>query len=168
MLAQERRQFILGLIREQGSARTAELARMLKVSDQTIRRDLEELQLMGLVSKHHGGGVLLNGQTLTHSERSELRHEEKVAIARRAAALVQGGMTVGLGPGTTTEHIAAELDGRDIEVVTNSLAVARALTSGRTRVRITGGVYIRRSCFSASTSLCDGRDPTGRCGIYVK
>lgn len=141
MLAEERRQYILGLIQEQGSARTAELARLLRVSDQTIRRDLVDLQEKGLVSKHHGGGVLLNHETLSQSERSELRHAEKQAIAQEAATLVRAGMVVALGPGTTTEQIAMHLEGRDIEVVTNSLAVARVMSGDGTRVRITGGNY---------------------------
>lgn len=141
MLAGERRQNILGLIQENGSARTVELARLFKVSDQTIRRDLEELQEMGLISKHHGGGVLLSYQALSYQERTGLRYAEKEGIAREAARLVRSGMTVALGPGTTTEQVARQLDGRDIEVVTNSVAVAAAITDTRTEVRLTGGRY---------------------------
>lgn len=141
MLAEERRQTILGLIQENGSARTADLARLFQVSDQTIRRDLEELQEKGLISKHHGGGVLLSYQALSYRERTGLRHDEKQRIAEEAAGLVRNGMTVALGPGTTTEQVARQLDGRDIEVVTNSLAVAAVITDPATRVRLTGGTY---------------------------
>lgn len=141
MLAEERRQNILGLIQENGSARTAELARMFRVSDQTIRRDLEELQEKGLISKHHGGGVLLSYQALSYRERTELRYAEKARIAVEATRLVRNGMTVALGPGTTTEQVARQLDGRDIDVVTNSLAVAAVITDHATRVRLTGGSY---------------------------
>lgn len=141
MLAEERRQSILGLIQENGSARTAELARMFRVSDQTIRRDLEELQEKGLISKHHGGGVLLSYQALSYRERTGLRYAEKLRIAAEASRLVRSGMTVALGPGTTTEQVARRLDGKDIEVVTNSLAVAAVITDPATRVRLTGGSY---------------------------
>ncbi|MEX2536320.1 MAG: DeoR/GlpR family DNA-binding transcription regulator [Trueperaceae bacterium] len=141
LLAEERRQNILGLIQENGSARTVELARLFKVSDQTIRRDLEGLQEKGLISKHHGGGVLLSYQALSYRERTRLRHAEKLRIAVKAAQLVRDGMTVALGPGTTTEQVARQLDGRSIEVVTNSIAVAAAITDPATRVRLTGGSY---------------------------
>ena len=50
-------------------------------------------------------------------------------------------MTVVLGPGTTTEAVARRLDGLAIRLVTNSLAVARAITSADTEVRLTGGRY---------------------------
>jgi DeoR/GlpR family transcriptional regulator of sugar metabolism len=141
MLAEERRQNILGLIQENGSARTAELARRFRVSDQTIRRDLEELQEKGLISKHHGGGVLLGYQAMSYGERTGMRHAEKLRIAREAARLVRSGMTVALGPGTTTEQVALQLNGRDIDIVTNSVAVAAAITDPATRVRLTGGTY---------------------------
>lgn len=141
MLAEERRQTILGLIQENGSARTAELARMFRVSGQTIRRDLEDLQEKGLISKHHGGGVLLSYQALSYRERTALRLDEKTLIAAAAAELVREGMTVGLGPGTTTEQIARQLDGRRVEVITSSLAVAAAITDPATGVRLTGGRY---------------------------
>lgn len=141
MLAEERRQTILGLIQENGSARTIELARMFKVSGQTIRRDLEDLQEKGLISKHHGGGVLLSYRALSYRERTALRLAEKCLIARAASQLVSSGMTVALGPGTTTEQIARNLDGSDIEVVTNSLAVAAAIRGQATNVRLTGGSY---------------------------
>jgi DeoR/GlpR family transcriptional regulator of sugar metabolism len=141
MLAEERRQYILGLIQENGSARTVELARMFNVSDQTIRRDLEELQEKGLISKHHGGGVLLSYQALSYRERTGLRHAEKLRIAEEAARLVRSGMVVALGPGTTTEQVARRVDGREIDLVTNSLAVAAVVADPATRVRLTGGSY---------------------------
>lgn len=141
MLAEERRQNILGLIQEHGSARTAELARLFRVSDQTIRRDLVELQEKGLISKHHGGGVLLATQTLSYKERSVLRLAEKLRIAAEAASVVRPGMIVALGPGTTTEQVARLLDGMQVEIVTNSLAVAAAITDPSTKVLLTGGRY---------------------------
>lgn len=141
MLAEERRQNILGLIQENGSARTVELARLFGVSDQTIRRDLEELQEKGLISKHHGGGILLSYQALSYGERTGLRHSEKQLIAREAARLVRPGMIVALGPGTTTEQVAHQLNGREIELITNSVTVAAAITEPATRVRLTGGEY---------------------------
>lgn len=141
MFAEERRQSILGLIQRQGSARTIELAKLFKVSDQTIRRDLQELEELGLITKNHGGGTLVNWRGASFRDRTYTRRDEKLAIAEIAAGLVIPGMTVLLGPGTTTEAIAQRLNHMPITLVTNSLAVARAVTSRDTEVRLTGGQY---------------------------
>jgi DeoR/GlpR family transcriptional regulator of sugar metabolism len=141
MLAEERRKSILNLIQENGSARTAELARKFNVSGQTIRRDLYELEVKGLVSKNHGGGVLVRWQGADYRERAILRQQEKQLIAYEAVAQVRYGMTVALGPGTTTEAIAHLLNGMELRVITNSLAVAQAITSRDTTVYLTGGHY---------------------------
>ena len=141
MLAEERRQSILGLIQENGSARTVELAQRFRVSDQTIRRDLLELEEKGLISKHHGGGVLVNYQGASYRERAVSRRADKLRIAQAAVRLVTSGMTVALGPGTTTEEIARLVNGPKLQVVTNSLAVARALPNAAGEVRLVGGRY---------------------------
>lgn len=141
MLAEERRQAILSLIQENGSARTADLAERYRVSDQTIRRDLLDLEEKRLIRKHHGGGVLINYRGAAYGERTVLRREEKRLIAAEAARSVTRGMTVALGPGTTTEEIARLINGKEVRVITNSLAVARVLSNPATRVQLTGGIY---------------------------
>ena len=141
MLAEERRQAILSLIQENGSARTADLAERYRVSDQTIRRDLLDLEEKKLIRKHHGGGVLINYRGAAYGERTVLRREEKQLVAREAVRHVEAGMTVALGPGTTTEEIARQINGHDVRVITNSLAVARVLSNPTTRVQLTGGHY---------------------------
>jgi DeoR/GlpR family transcriptional regulator of sugar metabolism len=141
VLAEERRQGILKLIQQEGAARTNDLARIFSVSDQTIRRDLLELEELGFIRKGYGGGVLVNWSGATYGDRAIVRRAEKQGIAHHACASIRDGMTVALGPGTTTEEIAKQIDGRDITVVTNSLAVARAITSAATHVLLTGGRY---------------------------
>lgn len=141
MLAEQRRQTIMELLQENGSARTAELAERFKVSDQTIRRDFLDLEERGLVTKGHGGAVLVNYWTVPYGDRAVLRRAEKVSIAAEARRLVEPGMMLALGPGTTTEALAHLVNGMEVELVTNSLAVARAVTQPATRVQLTGGRY---------------------------
>ncbi|MET8340847.1 substrate-binding domain-containing protein [Streptosporangium canum] len=59
MLAAERRSLILQQARSEGSVRVADLVDRLRVSDVTIRRDLDFLAVEGLVTKVHGGAVLV-------------------------------------------------------------------------------------------------------------
>ena len=141
MLAQVRRRAILTLMRKNGSVRTADLAQLFGVSDQTIRRDFWDLEALGLVSKKHGGAVLVNYQGVSYGERAGLLRDAKEAVARAAARSVKPNMTVALGPGTTTESLAGLLDGLSIRLVTNSLSVAAAVTHPNTEVWLTGGRY---------------------------
>ena len=56
-LAHERRAYILRLLEARGSLRSAALARELRVTDETIRTDLVQLQAEGLLRRVHGGAV---------------------------------------------------------------------------------------------------------------
>lgn len=54
-VAHERRAFILRLLQQRGTLRSAELAEELGVTDETIRTDLVALQADGLLQRVHGG-----------------------------------------------------------------------------------------------------------------
>ena len=58
MLSNQRRDKILDLLKEDGSAKVNELARIFKVTEVTIRQDLEKLDKEGLVVREHGGVYL--------------------------------------------------------------------------------------------------------------
>ena len=60
MLANQRREKILELLKEDGSAKVIDLARLFKVTEVTIRQDLDKLEKDGLVIKEHGGAFLKN------------------------------------------------------------------------------------------------------------
>lgn len=141
LLAEERKRTILNLLQRRGTVRTVALAELFNVSDQTIRRDFWALEKQGLVSKKHGGAVLLNVQSVPYGERAGLYQAAKLAIARAAARFVKPKMTVALGPGTTTEALARRLDGLELKIVTNSLSVAAAVTQAATEVYLIGGRY---------------------------
>ena len=58
MLAVERKSKIVGLLEAKGQAEVSELAQMLRVVPETIRRDLKELEMQGVLQRTHGGAVL--------------------------------------------------------------------------------------------------------------
>jgi DeoR/GlpR family transcriptional regulator of sugar metabolism len=147
MLAGQRQQLIVEEVRRLGAIRVAELTELLGVSDMTIRRDLDVLASAGLVEKVHGGATA-PGRPSVHEPgfeaKSHRQLEEKEAIARAAARLVEPGRAIGLTAGTTTWRLAHHLlDVPDLTVVTNSIRVASVLDresrSDRTVV-LTGGV----------------------------
>ena len=147
MLAQQRQAYILERVREDGAVRVADLARDLRVSDMTVRRDLELLHSRGLLEKVHGGATALPGSALWEpgfAAKSTLQLAEKEAIAEAAVSLVAPGTAIGISAGTTTYELARRLvDVPGLTVVTNSVPVADVLHhAGRAdhTIILTGGV----------------------------
>jgi len=147
MLAGQRQQLIVDEVRRRGAIRVSELTALLNVSDMTIRRDLDVLASAGLVEKVHGGATA-PGRPSVHEPgfeaKSHRQLEEKEAIARAAAKLVEPRRAVGLTAGTTTWRLAHHLlDIPELTVLTNSMRVAEVLDReprpDRTVV-LTGGV----------------------------
>lgn len=147
MLVAERQARIVEEVQRRGAVRVSELSRLLKVSDMTIRRDLDTLASQRRLEKVHGGATTKRPPS-TEEPGFEAKWgrqtAEKQAIADAAAALVKPGSAVGLSAGTTTWTLAHRL--RDIPhltVVTNSVRIADVLyTSGPqcTSVVLIGGL----------------------------
>jgi DeoR/GlpR family transcriptional regulator of sugar metabolism len=144
MLAETRRSLLLDLIARQGFASLDELVKALGVSESTVRRDLEVLDLAGSVKRTHGGAVYSSEvRTLPALEdRVKTAAAEKQAIGRAAAGLLEDGDTVLLDGGTTTLEVARALVGRPIQVVTNSLPIAQLLASSQQTDLILIGGYV--------------------------
>jgi DeoR/GlpR family transcriptional regulator of sugar metabolism len=144
MLAETRRRQLLELITRQGYATLDELVKVLAVSESTIRRDLEALDLAGSIKRTHGGAVY-TGEVRSmpaFDERTSTAVAEKRAIGLATAALLEDGDTVLLDGGTTTLEVARALIGRRVQVVTNSLPIAQLLASSQQTDLILIGGYI--------------------------
>lgn len=144
MLPEPRRRRLTELITRQGYATLDELVRVLGVSESTIRRDLEVLDLAGSVKRTHGGAVYA-GEVRSmpaFDERTGTAAVEKRAIGQAAADLLQDGDTVLLDGGTTTLEVARALIGRRVQVVTNSLPIAQLLASSQQTDLILIGGYV--------------------------
>ncbi len=140
-----RQEAVLQLLKDNTSATISEIADQFRVSQMTIRRDLQKLVETGQVIRIPGGARIERWRGM---ERSFLERLEKMAPAKRtigkaAAALVGDGESVVLDSGTTTLFVARELRSRrNVFVVTFSLAVLEELASAEgIRVELTGGVY---------------------------
>jgi DeoR/GlpR family transcriptional regulator of sugar metabolism len=59
MLAVERRNLILEKLQDEKRVLVSELSELFDVSEETIRRDLDRLDKMGLATKTYGGAVLV-------------------------------------------------------------------------------------------------------------
>jgi len=127
MIAAQRLEYIISALREKHVVSTNVLSNELHVSEMTIRRDLDELEHLGLCQRTHGGAVLAGRsiiQETPYSERELLNVLEKQAIAREAIQTIQDGDTIALDSGTSTLHLARLLKEKEnITVITNSIHV---------------------------------------------
>src|SRR5437763_13477946 len=97
MLPETRRRLLLDLVQRQGSASLDELVKSLGVSESTVRRDLEALDLAGVVKRTHGGAVFAASEARSmpaFDERTASAILEKRAIGQAASALIDDGDTV--------------------------------------------------------------------------
>ncbi len=117
---------LMKLLEERGHCSVAELAVHFDVSEETIRRDIRQLERTGRVQKTHGG-VSIPSSELEAPYRIRLREQSdaKQRIAQHAARMVTEGMTLLLDSGTTCLWLARALAGfRDLTIITNSMEVA--------------------------------------------
>lgn len=145
MLATQRKEKILDLLKEDGSAKVADLARLFKVTEVTIRQDLEKLEREGLVVREHGGAHLKNFEdqvrnfALIHQDNLK----EKEVIAQKCLDFIEPGDTIILDSGSTTTEIAKKImDIKGLVVITNALNIALMLGANpNIEVVMTGGEF---------------------------
>ena len=107
-LAPQRQQRILEEVRRRGGVRVSDLVDLLGVSDMTIRRDLDVLARRGLLHKVHGGATASIDHATDEpgfAAKSGRELQEKTAMARAAAELVEPGTAV--GPLGRHDHLGA-------------------------------------------------------------
>ena len=133
---------LLMLISERGYMNIDELASLLDVSTQTVRRDIRKLSEQGLITRHHGGAGRASSVVNTAFEQREVSlTEEKKAIAEAVADYIPAGSTILITIGTTVEQVArALLNHNHLRIITNSLRVAHILYNNpRFEVMVPGG-----------------------------
>lgn len=141
MWAKERHQRILAMLAANQQVSANDLAGMLGVSRETVRRDLLDLEAIGKVARVHGGAVLPEARTEDpFQQRMATQIRAKSEIAKKAVGLIQPGQTIMVDAGSTTAVFARELvKVPGISVVTNSLDVATTLQAGGRDVVLLGG-----------------------------
>jgi DeoR/GlpR family transcriptional regulator of sugar metabolism len=118
------------------------LADMLHVSQVTVRKDLDQLESMGLIRREHG--FALFGSIDDVGRRMAIHYEVKRRIAKAAAASVEDGETVMIESGSCCALLAEELANtrKDITIVTNSAFIANHLRYVKIgRIILLGGEY---------------------------
>lgn len=126
MLAVERRNLILEKLQDEKRVVVGELSEQFDVSEETIRRDLDKLEKMGLATKTYGGAVLVenNNTEMPFSVRKKKNMRGKRMIAEIVAGMIADGDHIILDPSTTTVAIVNAIkDKNRLTIVTNSVEV---------------------------------------------
>lgn len=150
VLSQERRrEQILGYLNAQERRSVGELSQALGVSEVTVRKDLEQLEAQGMLTRVRGGAVVSGRGRLERffAAREQEHLDEKRRIAQAAAALIISGQQIFLDASTTALQVAHLIkDREDLIVVTNGIYTALELNfcSGITTI-VMGGTMRHRS-----------------------
>ncbi|MFS0599917.1 DeoR/GlpR family DNA-binding transcription regulator [Peribacillus frigoritolerans] len=142
MLTTERHQFILSILKEQGTVKLQELVDQLQASESTIRRDLVQLEEMKLLKRVHGGASLLQRKGLepTTMEKQYKARAEKQLIAKLAASFIEKNDCIYLDAGTTTAEMIPYLKDKNITVLTNGLMHIAKLIELEIKTVLVGGM----------------------------
>ncbi len=144
MLAAERRRIITERVQASGQVVGSALSSEFRVSEETIRRDLESLEKGGVVKRIFGGAVLADTDQAAppYSIRKNTNVEQKLVIARQLAAILTDGDTLMVDESSTAAYaIRAIRHLRDITLITNSQELLREM-SGQSGWKLisTGGL----------------------------
>lgn len=147
VFAEERRQQIITILKNNKKIIVPELCTHFGVSASTIRNDLRELEEAKLIKRTHGGAIAISKVNLepTPAAKETIMHPQKEAIANLAATLVDDGDTIAISTGTTSFEFAKKiLDKKKLTVVLNDIHIASFLESNSNFTLFVLGGIIRR------------------------
>lgn len=128
MLKEERQQYILECISRDSRIYVTTLSTELKVSDDTLRRDLLDLENRGLLTKVHGGAIAKSGISIEFTDRLNTATASKQQMAAKVIPLFKEHDVILIDGGTSNLQIARQLP-KDIglTIYTNSFPIVDAL-----------------------------------------
>lgn len=128
MLKEERHQYILNRIDQNYRIYITSLSAELGVSDDTLRRDLTELDERGLLTKVHGGAIAKSGIPVEFTDRLNTRIPAKQEMAAKVIPLFQAGDIILIDGGTSNLEVARKIPSNmELTVYTNSFPIVNTL-----------------------------------------
>ncbi|MCM3630158.1 DeoR/GlpR family DNA-binding transcription regulator [Paenibacillus glycanilyticus] len=144
LVGEERKREILDIINDAGKVQTNDLVKRFRVSSETIRRYLEELEAENRLKRVYGGAVKMTlvYEELSHTKREVLRVDEKKRIGRAAAALVQDHDVIVIDDGSTTlQMIPYLLYKKNLTIITNSISGLNMIMDYQNKEMFSGEVF---------------------------
>jgi DeoR family fructose operon transcriptional repressor len=148
MQAEERLLRINEYVQRVEFASLEELARFVRASVSTVRRDLTALESQGFLRRTHGGARSLTqprSDEFIFAARDTREAAEKEAIGKACVDLIGQSRSLILDAGSTVYHVALHLEEKRPQIITNSLPIANLYaSSSQVEVVVTGGVIYPR------------------------
>ena len=146
-MSKEREKQILEILWKEKKVTVGQLARVLYVSEPSVRRDLQSLEGQNLIKRTHGGAVLeegaLSGSKIPFLLREYEQSGAKAKIAEKAAQLVKDGDVIFLDASTSCYVLIPFLAAkRNLTVITNGVKALTALAEYGIRTVSTGGTLL--------------------------
>lgn len=150
MLKIERQKFLENYLKSKGSLIISQISKELDCSEETIRKDIIELEKQGVLVKTHGGAYLKEDMDRSFPLiiREILLNEEKNYIANMAIEYIKDKSIIFLDSSTTCFAIANKIIERalSLTVVTNSNSIVNILEkSDDIKIVVLGGEYRKRN-----------------------
>ena len=157
MLTSQRKKLILARLVADGEIIAKELARELRISEDTVRRDLRELAHAGQLQRVHGGALPASAAVGDMRVRENLSSGEKILLGRAGAAMIRPNQVVILDGGTTALQVARHLDPTlRATMVTHSPTVAVELARhANIEIIMLGGRLFRHSMVNVGAAVID-------------
>lgn len=142
-MSQNRKNDIIDILYEKGRVSVAELAKVLFVSEMTIRRDLIEMEKEGLLKRYRGGAVLsATDSEMPISKRFYLEEKEKKQLAKMAGTFLSDDITVYIDSSSTCQYIIPSISRfKNITIVTNSVNALLMTSKLQIPCFLIGGKY---------------------------
>ncbi|KQC30725.1 transcriptional repressor AgaR [Flagellimonas eckloniae] len=155
----ERRKKILNMLDENGQVFVHELSDEFKVSEVTIRNDLDLFESKKLLLRSRGGAMKYENSVSMDfqiSDKDKIHYAEKIKIGKKAAALVNNGETIIVDSGTTTMEIVKNLNpSYSYNVITNAFNIANQLINAQNINIIVPGGTLRKNSHSLVGPLAE-------------
>ncbi|SES18653.1 DeoR/GlpR family DNA-binding transcription regulator [Pedobacter rhizosphaerae] len=149
MVKEERLQIIINTLDKDNKVRLDQLSTLLNVSEDTVRRDIKELDNLGLLKAVRGGAIARSPIPKHYREREHYNQQHKQTIASKALRYLKDGQVVFFDGGTSVTALAAQLPGDlKITVVTNSFPVANVLEDHPSVEVIFAGGRLHKTAFT--------------------
>lgn len=149
-----RQKYLIDILSEKGQITISELVDRLRVSADTLRRDLSDLEKQGLAQKNHGGAIALNLSAMNRQNRNTLLPDTKKRLGKMVAEKIPGGSTLFLDAGSTVLAVATQIQG-PMTVITPSLDIAQHFsTRADIQLILLGGKWdMQQRLFAGSATV---------------
>lgn len=157
MLKEERFEVILKELQAKKVVKFEELAILLDISEDTVRRDIDFLHRNGLLSKARGGAMLREKDPLNFQDRKSFSTKEKDIIALKTQAFIKSGMTIFIDGGTTLMAVVNNMP-LDIKlrIITNNLSLIPIVERFKNvEIVVLGGNYDYQLGISHGITTCN-------------